>query len=102
FPTGESKAGALAFPELVPTEPDHPNTRPLVAVRDALGRWEKPALVLFGDADPIFPPRVAERIADLIPGAPPAETITNAGHFVQEDAGEEAAERIVRFLGTGR
>ena len=28
FPTGESKAGALAFPELVPTEPDHPNTKP--------------------------------------------------------------------------
>ena len=25
FPTPESKAGALAFPELVPTEPDHPN-----------------------------------------------------------------------------
>jgi len=102
FPTGESKAGALAFPELVPTEPDHPNTAPLLAVRDALGRWEKPTLVLFGDSDPIFPPWVAERIADLIPGALPAETIPNAGHFVQEDAGEEAAERILRFLATGR
>lgn len=102
FPIGESKAGALAFPELVPTEPDHPNTAPLLAVRDALGNWRKPTLVLFGDSDPIFPPRVAERIADLIPGALPAETIANAGHFVQEDAGEEAAERIVRFLGTGR
>jgi haloalkane dehalogenase len=100
FPTGESKAGALAFPELVPTEPDHPNTAPLRAVRDALGSWRKPTLVLFGDSDPIFPPRVAGRIAELIPGALPAETIANAGHFVQEDAGEEAAERIVRFLGT--
>jgi haloalkane dehalogenase len=102
FPTGESKAGALAFPELVPTEPDHPNTAPLRGVRDALRSWRKPTLVLFGDSDPIFPPLVAERIADLIPGALPAETIANAGHFVQEDAGEEAAERIVRFLGTGR
>jgi haloalkane dehalogenase len=102
FPTGESKAGALAFPELVPTEPDHPNTAPLLAVRDALANWEKPTLVLFGDSDPIFPPPVAERIADLIPGALPAETIPNAGHFVQEDAGEEVAERIERFLDTGR
>ncbi len=98
FPTGDSKAGALAFPELVPTEPDHPNTAPLLAVRDALGHWLKPTLVLFGDSDPIFPSRVAGRIAGLIPGALPAETIANAGHFVQEDAGEEAAERIVRFL----
>ena len=55
-----------------------------------------------GDSDPIFPPRVAERIAELIPGALPAETIANAGHFVQEDAGQEAAERIARFLDTDR
>jgi haloalkane dehalogenase len=99
FPTPESKAGPRAFPEHVPTEPEHPNTAPMLAVREALRSWRKPALVLFGDSDPIFPPRVAEQIAELIPGALPAETIANAGHFVQEDAGEEAAERIVRFLG---
>jgi haloalkane dehalogenase len=98
FPTPESKAGPLMFPEQVPTEPEHPNTAPLLAIREALKAWEKPALVLFGDSDPIFPLLVAERIAELIPGALPAETIANAGHFVQEDAGEEVAARIVRFL----
>ena len=101
FPTPESKAGPLMFPEQVPTEPEHPNTAPLLSIRDALTSWDKPTLVLFGDSDPIFPPEVAERIAELIPGALPAETIPNAGHFVQEDAGEEAAARIVRFLGEG-
>ena len=98
FPVPESKAGILAFPEHVPAEPEHPNTAPLTAIRDALRSWEKPALVLFGDSDPIFVPRVAERLAELIPGALPAELIANAGHFVQEDAGEEAAARIVEFL----
>jgi len=98
FPVPESKAGILAFPEHVPTEPEHPNTEPLMAIREALRSWEKPALVLFGDSDPIFAPRVAERIAQWIPGALPAELIENAGHFVQEDAGEEAAARIVEFL----
>jgi haloalkane dehalogenase len=100
FPTPESKAGALAFPELVPTEPEHPNTAPLTAIRDALKAWDKPALVLFGDSDPIFAPEVAEAISRLIPGALPAEMIRNAGHYVQEDAGEEVAERIVEFLRT--
>ncbi len=100
FPVPESKAGARAFPELVPTEPDHPNTAPMLAVREALRSWEKPALVLFGDSDPIFRPEVADSISRLIPGALPAETIENAGHFVQEDAGEEVAERIVEFLGS--
>ena len=98
FPVPESKAGILAFPEHVPTEPAHPNTAPLMAVHEALRSWAKPALVLFGDSDPIFAPRVAERIAELIPGALPAELIRNAGHFVQEDAGEEAAARIAEFL----
>jgi haloalkane dehalogenase len=98
FATQESKAGVLAFPELVPTEPEHPNTAPLMAIREALGSWEKPALVLFGDSDPIFRPEVAEAIARWIPGALPAELVEHAGHFVQEDAGEEVASRIVEFL----
>jgi haloalkane dehalogenase len=98
FPEPGSKAGALAFPEQVPTEPEHPNTAPLMAVREALKSWEKPTLVLFGDSDPIFRPEVANAISRLIPGALPAETVENAGHFVQEDAGEEVAARIVEFL----
>ena len=78
---------------------------PSIRTRDRCSRsatrwkgWGKPALVLFGDSDPIFPPQVADAIARHIPGALPAETVTNAGHFVQEDAGEEVAARIVRFL----
>jgi haloalkane dehalogenase len=98
FPTPESKAGVLAFPELVPTELDHPSAAKMTEVRAALERWEKPALVLFSDSDPIFTPRAAERMASWIPGAGPAETIAGAGHFLQEDKGEEIAERIVRFL----
>ncbi len=98
FPTPESKAGVLAFPEQVPTEPEHPNTVPLMAIREGLASWEKPVLVLFGDSDPIFRPEVGEAIARWIPGALPAELVDDAGHFVQEDAGEEVAARIVEFL----
>ena len=83
----------------MPTEPEHPNTAPLMAIREALASWEKPALVLFGDSDPIFAPSVADSISRWIPGALPAELVENAGHFVQEDAGEEVAARIVEFLG---
>jgi haloalkane dehalogenase len=97
FPTPESKVGALMFPELVPTEPQHPNTAPMLAVRERMERWTKPTLVLFGDSDPIFPPRAAERMAQLIPGAGPAELVENASHFVHEDAGEEVAARLLRW-----
>jgi haloalkane dehalogenase len=98
FPTPESKAGVLAFPELVPTEADHPSAARMLEVRAALERWEKPTLVLFSDSDPIFSPAAAERLAARIPGAGPAEIVAGAGHFLQEDKGEEIADRIVRFL----
>jgi haloalkane dehalogenase len=98
FPDAASKAGVVAFPEHVPAEPEHPNAPAMTRVREAMARWEKPALVLFGDSDPIFPPAAAERIAALIPGAGPAELVENAGHMVQEDAGEEVGARIARFV----
>ncbi|MBI4261175.1 MAG: alpha/beta fold hydrolase [Actinobacteria bacterium] len=98
FPTPESKTGVLMFPELVPTEEAHPAAATMRGVREALRSWERPALVLFSDSDPIFSGRPAERFAELIPGAGPAETVTGAGHFLQEDRGEEIAERIARFL----
>jgi haloalkane dehalogenase len=98
FPAAESKAGALAFPELVPTEPEHPSAAAMLEVRDALSRWEKPALVLFSDSDRVFSPADAERLAAHIPGALPAETVAGAGHFLQEDRGAEVAGRIARFV----
>jgi haloalkane dehalogenase len=98
FPAGEAKAGALAFPELVPTELDHPSAGAMLEVRDALSRWVKPALVLFSDSDRVFSPAHAEHMAAHIPGALPAEIVAGAGHFLQEDSGEEIAERIARFV----
>jgi haloalkane dehalogenase len=99
FPTPESKTGPLMFPELVPTELDHPSAAKMLEVREALARWEKPMLILFSDSDPIFSPRDAERLAERIPGAEPAQTIESAGHFLQEDKGEELGERIAGWLG---
>ena len=98
FPVAEAKAGARAFPELVPTELDHPSAAAMLRVRDALGHWQKPALVLFSDSDRVFSPANAERLAARIPGAGAAEIVSGAGHFLQEDRGDQVAERIVRFL----
>jgi haloalkane dehalogenase len=98
FPVPESKTGAIMFPEQVPTEPDHPSAAAMREVRERLRSWERPALVFFGDSDPIFSPRVAVRIAELIPGAELQEPIAGAGHFLQEDAGEEVGQRIAAWL----
>ncbi len=98
FPTPESKAGALAFPELVPTEPEHPSAAAMSRVHDALADWSKPALVLWGAEDAVLPPRVAERFVELIPGATGPQLVAGASHFLQEDAPDEVAGAIVGFL----
>ena len=68
------------------------------AVLGALGSWDRPTQVLFSTADPIFTTRVGERLADHIPGAGSLEIIEEAGHFLQEDAGEEVGAAIGAFL----
>src|SRR5436853_5434936 len=98
FPTPESRTGIVMFPELVPDSMEHPSATAILRVRKGLETWPGRALMLFGDSDPIFSPRVGERFAELIPRAEPAETIEGAGHFLQEDAGERIGERIARWL----
>ncbi|MHB8453004.1 MAG: haloalkane dehalogenase, partial [Mycobacteriales bacterium] len=64
-----------------------------------LRRWDNPFLTLFADSDPIT--GGAEKVlAELIPGAAgqPHAILERAGHFLQEDVGEELAEHLLRWL----
>lgn len=99
FPVAASKAGAAAFPLIVPLTDDDPGAREMAEVRAALGKWDKPTLVAFSDSDPIFSQRAGERLAERIPGAVDFVPIAGAAHFLQEDKGEEIAEHISAFLG---
>ena len=99
FPDATYKAGARAFPALVPTRPDQPGAAEMQRAREVLSGWTKPTLVMFSDGDPITKGGDAF-FRELIPGATaqPQITIHEAGHFLQEDKGEEIAERIARFV----
>lgn len=99
FPTEELKAGARAFPGLVPVTPDDPASDANRAAWKVLAAWEKPFLTLFSDSDPIT--RGADRFLQrAVPGCTgqPHATIEKAGHFLQEDKGPEIAEHLVRWL----
>jgi haloalkane dehalogenase len=99
FPDESFKAGARQFPMLVPTRPDDPAAEPNRRAWAALERFEKPFLTAFSDADPIT--RGFERsFQSRVPGARGLEhpTIRGAGHFLQEDRGEELARIVVAFV----
>jgi len=102
FPNPESKAGAAAFPLLVPIADDQPGAEVMRDVMDELSRWEKPALVMFSDSDPVFPyPRAGQVFCDLIPGATEQVRVEGAAHFLQEDRGAEIGERVLALLREG-
>ena len=98
FPEAAAKTGAAMFPLLVPMGEHDPGVAEMLATREAVHAWAKPALVMFSDGDPIFPARAGARLAERIAGPSEFQLVERAGHFLQEDRGEELAQRIQTWL----
>ena len=99
FPDPSYKAGPLIMPQRVPVFADDPANDANRRAWEVFSRWEKPFLTAFSDGDPIT--RGGEVVfQQRVPGAngQPHTTIEGAGHFVQEQAGEELARVIVEFI----
>jgi haloalkane dehalogenase len=103
FPDERYMAGARQFPSLVPIFPDDPAILDNRKAWQALARFEKPFLTAFSDGDAITHGH-DERFQKEIPGARGQEhtTIRGAGHFLQEDKGEELAALVLRFMERNR
>jgi haloalkane dehalogenase len=99
FPTDAYKAGARAFPKLVPIKSSDPAVPANRAAWDKLRQWRKPFLTAFSDGDPITRGN-DRRFQREVPGAQgqPHTIIKGAGHFVQEDRGEQLAEVVRDFI----
>lgn len=93
----ETRAAMAAFAKLIPDRAGHPNAAYVDAIRAELERWDIPALVAWPDGDMAWKPDEGERIARLMPRAE-FHLVRNAGHYLQEDAGEELAHRVLQFL----
>ena len=101
FPDERYKAGMRQFPALIPVTPHDPGALLNRATWDALEEFDRPFLTLFADSDPstagwdkIFQQRVPGAVGQ------PHGFIEEAGHFLQEDAGPELAQKVLGWLKT--
>ncbi len=100
FPDASYKAGARAFPDLIPQAAEDPATPAQERAWEVLSTWEKPFLCAFSDSDPIT--RGGDRpFLQRVPGAQgqPHRVIEGGGHFLQEDKGPELAGVVVEWMG---
>jgi haloalkane dehalogenase len=99
FPADAYKEGARMFPMLVPITPDNPASEANRRAWQILRQWNGKVLTLFSDQDPVTAGG-EKPFQTLLPGSKgqPHAIIVGAGHFLQEDKGEELAARMIEWL----
>jgi haloalkane dehalogenase len=100
FPNPDSKAGARAFPLMLPTSPEMPGAQAGTRVLEALREDQRPKLVLWAESDPVIPLSTGERFAAAL-GTQIDHVIEDASHFLQEDAGPRIGSLIADWLDSG-
>jgi haloalkane dehalogenase len=97
FPTRAYQTGALLFPRLVPNRPDHPGAYDNRMAVEILKTLDMPVYLIFGENDAVTGPMEAvlktifKNIRDIL-------RVPEAGHFIQEDAGERVGEKIKNWM----
>ena len=96
FPDEPSKAGARAFPALVPVEDGMEGIAQNKLAWQGLASFGKPFLTLFGEDDPVTG-GLAQPLIDSIAGAKgqPHGMLSACGHFCQEDRPKELAQGVI-------
>ena len=96
FPSKTYKGGVAKWPLMVPLYVDDPVAYHMAQARAYLSTCKKPALIMFGDKDPITK-GIDKEFIKMMPHAKHV-IIKGASHFLQETHGPQLSENIVSFL----
>jgi pimeloyl-ACP methyl ester carboxylesterase len=96
FPDVASKAGARAFPNLVPDRPDAPGAAISRRARDWwMNSWKGESFMAIGATDPVLGPPVMHALRKIIRNCPEPYVHATGGHFLQE-WGEDIASEVLK------
>jgi haloalkane dehalogenase len=88
------RIGPLALARMVPSGPDHPSVAPMRRAQAWVEAYDGPMALVWGTRDPILA-RALPRHQKTFPRAP--VTLTDAGHFLQEEVPEALADAITSW-----
>lgn len=98
FPDLASKAGARAFPNLVPDAPDAPGAALSRQARDWwTNAWKGESFMAIGATDPVLGPPVMHALRKLIRNCPEPYVHAQGGHFLQEWGEDIAREALKKW-----
>jgi pimeloyl-ACP methyl ester carboxylesterase len=98
FPDLASKAGARAFPNLVPDRPDAPGAAISRQARDWwTNSWKGESFMAIGATDPVLGVPVMNGLRKIIRNCPEPYVQANGGHFLQEWGEDIAREALQRW-----
>jgi haloalkane dehalogenase len=88
---GRARGTPLALARMVPDSMNHPSIAGLERCQQLVESFRGPTAIVWGDRDPVLG-RVRRHLERLLPNAP--TTVTQAGHFLQEEVPDEIAAAI--------
>jgi haloalkane dehalogenase len=98
FPDDTYRAGMRRFPYCHPyAKPIEGNALEQARCFEALKRWSKPAHLIWGEQDPIFPPRWGQQWASLLPRA--TFDVVPGGHFLQVQSAQRIVDLMLGYMG---
>jgi haloalkane dehalogenase/tRNA(adenine34) deaminase len=98
YPDLASKAGARAFPNLVPDRPDAPGAALSRQARDWwMKSWQGESFMAIGATDPVLGAPVMNALRKIIRNCPEPYVHAKGGHFLQEWGEDIAAEALKRW-----
>ena len=97
FPSKEYQTAALIFPRLVPTREDHPGAYDNRLAIERLKQLDIPTLLFVGEKDAVTG-EILKGLQHVFKNVPETVSVKDAGHFIQEDAGEQVAEKIAAWM----
>jgi haloalkane dehalogenase len=101
FPSNDYQTAALVFPRLVPIRTDDPGAYENRVAVERLKTLDLPVLLAWGQEDAITAPG-EPFLRSIFRNVAPPLWIAGAGHFIQEDGGEEVAGHIVEWCRKGK